>query len=56
MSNPPDEHINLQGILPFYHLDDIAFKLALYEPSHGSVHFDSNRLESLHWPIYRSVS
>ena len=31
---------------PFNHLDDVAFNLALYELSHGPVHFDSDRIES----------
>ena len=32
---------------PFNHLDAVAFNLALYELSHGPVHFNSDRLECL---------
>ena len=32
---------------PFNHLDDVAFNLALYEPSHDSLYFNSDRLECL---------
>ena len=33
--------------LPFTHLDDTAFNIALYELSHGTLNFNSDRLESL---------
>ena len=46
MSCSPDD-INLQSFLPPYHLDDISYKLALYELTHGSVNIDPIRLESL---------
>ena len=40
-------NINLQSLLPFYHLDDISYKLALYELTHGPVNIDPICLESL---------
>ena len=46
MSCSPGD-INLQSFLPFYHLDDISYKLALYELTHGPVNIDPIRLESL---------
>ena len=39
--------INLQSFLPFYHLDDISYKLALYELTRGPVNINPIRLESL---------
>ena len=46
MSCSPGD-INLQSFLPFYHLDDISYKLALYELTRGPVNIDPIRLESL---------
>ena len=46
MSCSPGD-INLQSFLPFYHLDDILYKLALYQLSDGPVNIDPIRSESL---------
>ena len=46
MSCSPGD-INLQSFLPFYNLDDISYKLALYELTRGPVNIDPIRLESL---------
>ena len=42
-----NEESFLQSILPFSHLDSNAFKIALYEMSHGTLIYNSNRIESL---------
>ena len=38
---------HLGPFLPFNHLDNSSFNLALYELSHGPLNFNGNRLESL---------
>ena len=44
---------SLSEELPFTHLDDSRFYLALYELQNGSVHFDPDRFSSLHYnPIF----
>ena len=44
---------SLSEELPFTHLDDSSFYLALYELQNGSVHFDPDRFSSLHYnPIF----
>ena len=35
--------------LPFSHLDDNAFELAIYEMNHGLISFNADRLECLHF-------
>ena len=37
----------LQSSLPFNHLEDISFNLAIYELSHGPINYDSDRLDTL---------
>ena len=37
----------LGPFLPFNHLDNSSFNLALYELSHGPLNFNGSRLESL---------
>ena len=34
-----------QSFLPFNHLDDTSFNLAVYEFSHGPLSYDTDRLE-----------
>ena len=41
------EEKSLQSILPFNHLDANSFNIALYEMSHGTLNYDSDRIESL---------
>ena len=36
-----------QSFLPFNHLDDGSFNLAVYEFSHGPLNYDADRLETL---------
>ena len=36
-----------QSFLPFNHLDDSSFNLAVYEFSHGPLSYDADRLETL---------
>ena len=36
-----------QPFLPFNHLDDSSFNLAVYEFSHGPLSYDADRLETL---------
>ena len=36
-----------QSFLPFNHLDDSSFNLAVYEFSHGPLSHDADRLETL---------
>ena len=44
---------SLSEVLPFTHLDDSSFYLALYELQNASVHFDPDRFSSLHYnPIF----
>ena len=38
---------SLSDVLPFNHLDDSSFSLALYELQNGPVHFDPDRFSSL---------
>ena len=38
--------MSLQSVLPFNHLDDSSFNLALYELSHGLLNCDVDRLET----------
>ena len=40
---------DLAYVLPFCHLDDDLFKLAVFELSHGPIHFNYDRLESLYF-------
>ena len=40
---------SLSEVLPFPHLDDSSFYLALYELQNGSVQFDPDRFSSLHY-------
>lgn len=40
---------NLQGILPFCHLDDDTFRLAIFELNQGPINFDTDHLESLYF-------
>ena len=37
----------LQSSLPFNHVDDTSFNLAIYELSHGPINCDSDRLNML---------
>ena len=39
--------LNINTQLPFCHLDDESFKLAVFELNHGDVPFDPERLETL---------
>lgn len=41
------EESSLQSILPFNHLDANSFNIALYEMSHGTLNYNSDRIESL---------
>ena len=41
------EETSLQSILPFNHLDENSFNIALYEMSHGTLNYNSDRIESL---------
>ena len=44
---------SLSDVLPFNHLDDSSFSLALYELQNGPVHFDPDRFSSLRYnPIF----
>ncbi|XP_068757218.1 uncharacterized protein [Montipora capricornis] len=44
-------------ILPFNHLDDSSFSLALYELQNGPVHFNSERFSSLYYnPILTNLN
>ena len=44
-------------VLPFNHLEDSSFYLALYEFQNGLVHFDPDRFSSLHYnPIFCNSS
>ena len=38
---------NSLTVLPFNHLDDCSFNIALYEMAHGPLHFDADRLDTL---------
>ena len=38
---------HFQSFLPFNHLDDSSFNLAVYEFSHGPLSYDADRLETL---------
>ena len=37
--------LNINALLPFCHLDDEPFKLAVFELNHGNVPLDPERLE-----------
>ena len=39
--------MSLQSILPFNHLDTSSFNIALYEMSHGTLNYNSDRIGSL---------
>lgn len=39
--------VSLTNVMPFCHLSDEDFHLALYEQQNGSIHFDQDRLASL---------
>ena len=41
------EEKSLQPILPFNHLDANSFNIALYEISHGTLNYNSDRIESV---------
>ena len=44
---------SLSDVLPFNHLDDSSFSLALYELQNGPVHFDPDGFSSLRYnPIF----
>ena len=38
---------NSLTVLPFNHLDDCSFNIALYEMAHGPLHVDADRLDTL---------
>ncbi len=40
-------NLNSEPLLPFNHLDDTAFSVALYELEHGPLNFYLDRLETL---------
>ena len=42
-----DDHENFLAALPFCRLDDSSCNTAMYELAHGSLHYDSDRLNTL---------
>ena len=42
-----NEFISLAHVMPFCHLSDEDFDLALYEQQNGAIRFDPDRLENL---------
>ena len=46
-NNYDDDHENFLAALPFCRLDDSSFNAAMYELAHGSLHYDSDRLDTL---------
>ena len=42
-----NEYISLAHVMPFCHLSDEDFDLALYEQQNGAIRFDPDRLETL---------
>ena len=42
-----NEYISLVHVMPFCHLSDEDFELALYEQQNGAIRFDPDRLETL---------
>ena len=46
-NNYDDDHENFLAALPFCSLDDSSFNAAMYELPHGSLHYDSDRLDTL---------
>ena len=38
------EETSLQSILPFNHLDENSFNIALYEMSHGTLNYNSSSI------------
>jgi hypothetical protein len=47
ISNNYDDHENFLAALPFCCLDDSSFNTAMYELAHISMHYDSDRLDTL---------
>ena len=41
-----NEYISLAHVMPFCHLSDEDFDLALYEQQNGAIRFDPDRLET----------
>jgi hypothetical protein len=49
--------ISLEHILPFVHLDDNSYDIAIYELAHGPVNYNTDRLETLLFnPVHSSHS
>jgi hypothetical protein len=46
-NNYDDDHENFLAALPFCCLDDSTFNAPMYELAHGSLHYDSDRLDTL---------